>query len=31
MQWHKKEVRVREKAARHEEERESAANARIEY
>jgi hypothetical protein len=30
MQWHKKEVRVREKAARHEEERGSGSDARIE-
>ena len=31
MHWHKKEVRVREKAARHEEERDSDHNARIEH
>jgi hypothetical protein len=30
MQWHKKEVGVREKAARHEEERGSGGDARIE-
>jgi hypothetical protein len=31
MQWHKKEVRVREKAARHEEERSDSSDARTEY